>query len=106
MPASDERNLFLSQFQLLFCFFEILDFFDAGGAEISRAAHAALMQSHARTGHLTHAVFNFTFPEVGAILFQPQHDLPELVIECCETGAGFVLESNHCAAELLNGVGG
>jgi hypothetical protein len=40
------------------------------------------MQSDARASHFLHAFFNLAFPESRTILFQPEHDLSQLLVEC------------------------
>lgn len=106
VPALDEGDLVLCEFEVFACLFEGFDFFDAAGAKIADAAHAALMEPNAGFGHFPHAAFDFAFPEDWPILFQPERNLAELAVENLQAGASFVLEDCECGGEAAEGVCG
>jgi hypothetical protein len=105
VPAFDERDLVLCEFEVSAGLFEGFDFFDAAGAKVTDAAHAALVEPHAGFGHFAHAAFDFTFPEDGPILFQPERHLAELAVEHLQAGAGFVLEDSERGGEAAESIG-
>jgi len=104
-PATDIGHLLLSQFQITRGLFEILLFLDAGGPEITDAAHLALMQTDTSGVEFLQAAFGFPLPEPRPILFQPHQNLSHLSIECCDAGAGFFLERDDCGGEFADRVG-